>query len=217
MTQRVQWASEDIRRRRFGRRGNRRHRSRLAQTLGLTLLLAACQTSTSDSDSAPARFADLQGAEWSPLEVDDATAHVLLFVTTDCPIANSYAPEIHAIVEDYRGQPVRFFVVHVDPDVTADQARAHARDYDLPGPILRDPRHQLVQHLGIRTTPEAALLGASGALVYRGRIDNWWGDLGRKRPRATRHDLRDALDAVLAGRFVQLPFTRAIGCDLPVL
>jgi hypothetical protein len=52
-------------------------------------------------------------------------------------------------------------------------------------------------------------------LVYRGRIDDRVEDLGRERARAVRHDLADALDAVLAGRAVAVPETRAIGCSIP--
>ena len=48
-------------------------------------------------------------------------------------------------------------------------------------------------------SPEAAVFAADGSIKYRGRINDLYVDLGKKRNAATTHDLRDALDAVLAG------------------
>ena len=56
-----------------------------------------------------------------------------------------------------------------------------------------------------------------GEIAYRGRIDNAWGDLGARRPRASRQDLREALRAVLRGEPVPQPRTDAIGCNIPDL
>ena len=49
-------------------------------------------------------------------------------------------------------------------------------------------------------------------MKYRGRIDNQYAALGKPRRVVTVHDLRDALDAVLAGRPVANPETEAFGC-----
>ena len=54
-------------------------------------------------------------------------------------------------------------------------------------------------------------------ILYRGRIDNRYVELGRYRPEASVHDLHDALSAVVAGREVERPETIAIGCFLPEL
>ena len=72
-----------------------------------------------------------------------------------------------------------------------------------------------MRRTGVTISPEAALVVRGGELAYRGRIDNWYGDLGRKRPRPTRFELRDALDAVLAGRPVLVPRAEAVGCFIP--
>ena len=56
------------------------------------------------------------------------------------------------------------------------------------------------------------LSGCSGAIRYRGRIDNGYADLGKPRQHVTSHDLRVSLDAVLAGRQVPAPETDALGC-----
>jgi hypothetical protein len=56
------------------------------------------------------------------------------------------------------------------------------------------------------------VLDTRGAIKYRGRIDNFYAALGKPRQRATSHDLRNALAAVVAGRTVEPPRTEALGC-----
>ncbi len=81
---------------------------------------------------------------YTPLAIGNAKANVLFFTTTDCPIANSYWPEIASIVKDYGGSSVQFFAVHVDPDLNADEARKHAQEFSLTLPVLVDAKHELV-------------------------------------------------------------------------
>jgi len=174
----------------------------------LLLVAGAC----AGPDSA---FVDLRGEPHSPLRVDDGAAHVLLFTTVDCPIANGYAPAIQGLADEFEPRGVRFFLVHVDPDVGRDRAREHAADFGYELPVLLDGEQRLVDRLGVTVTPEAAVLSPAGDLVYRGRIDNWYAALGEKRRQPTTADLRDALEAVLAGREVAVARTRAIGCLVP--
>jgi thiol-disulfide isomerase/thioredoxin len=168
-------------------------------------------------DQPPLTFRDLDGKPQTPLNVDQAKAHVLLFLTTDCPIANSYAPEIKALLKDFAGRPVRFYAVHVDPDLTAEAARQHAKDYGLTLPVLLDAKHLLVAATGATRTPEAVVVLADGSVAYRGRIDDRYPALGKKRQAPSRRDLRDALTAVLAGKAVATPRTQAVGCSIPDL
>ena len=70
----------------------------------------------------------------------------------------------------------------------------------------------LVRRAGATITPEAAVFGAAPEPLYLGRIDDRYVDFGKARPEATRHDLEQALDAVLDGRPVPEPRTEAIGC-----
>jgi thiol-disulfide isomerase/thioredoxin len=142
-------------------------------------------------------------------------ATVLLFVAPECPISNAYAPEFNRIDADYRGKGVALLAVHADPRVTQDAARQHAIEYGYHFPFQLDPDQKLARKTGITVTPEAAVLDADGDVVYVGRIDDLYVDLGKRRVAATKHDLRDAIDAVIAGRRVQRPAAPAVGCELP--
>jgi hypothetical protein len=93
--------------------------------------------------------------------------------------------------------------------------RRHRQEYGFPStiPAFLDPDHRLVQVVGPRVTPEAAIYSSAGR-VYRGRIDDLYIDIGRSRRTARQHDVRDILDALLAGRTVTPTETEAVGCTI---
>lgn len=167
--------------------------------------------------SAPPSFQlhDTQGSVHTPGEWTSHKAVVLFFVATDCPIANSYVPEMNRIRETYAPRSVLFFAVQAEPRTPDAEVARYARDYRYTFPLLLDPRQVLVKLTGARITPQAAVLSPEGKLLYLGRIDNRAADFGVQRPRPTQNDLRDALDAVLAGKSVPHPFTKSIGCAIP--
>lgn len=122
------------------------------------------------------------------------------------------------MIERYNSRGVRFHLVYCDRSQQADTIRDHLKAYDLPDIALIDADHQLVQQAGATITPEAAVFDTQGRRVYLGRIDDRFVDFGQTRAKATRHDLRDAIDAVLAGQPVKVARTEAVGCylaDLP--
>ncbi len=187
--------------------------------LSALLLLAACATAPIEGNTSgnvvDVGIVDLEADVYHPM-TPEGVASVIIFVTVDCPISNSYAPEIQSILREFGDEPLDFYLVHVDPDVTVEAARSHAADFGLSCAILMDPAHELVSTVGATVTPEAAVILQDGTVAYRGRIDNWYGDLGAKRPLgATRHELRDALSALLVGEPVPQARTEAVGCYIP--
>lgn len=156
---------------------------------------------------------DLAGRSQLPFKLETETAAVLFFIQQDCPISNRYAPEIARIVQDYKSKPVRFFLIYVDATVSAKEIEQHGREFSLPQiPVIHDAKHQLIAAVGATVTPEVAVVGQKGSIVYRGRIDNLYQALGKARRVVTERDLRNALDAILQNRKVTVARTAAIGC-----
>jgi hypothetical protein len=129
-----------------------------------------------------------------------ANATVVVFLASNCPISTRYLPELGRIRARFAERGIAFDAVYPDGDEPVAEIRAHARDLGSGYLVLRDPRHALARRTGATVTPEAAVLGPRGELLYRGRIDDWYLDFGRSRPAAVHHDLQDAIEAVLAGR-----------------
>jgi hypothetical protein len=158
---------------------------------------------------------DIVGSVHRPFDDPQVRAVVLVFVVPDCPISNAYLPELNRLHSDYGSRGVRWFLIQVDPQLSIEDAREHAREYRLRPPVVLDERHVWVRKVGATVTPEAAVLSPAGEVLYLGRIDNRYPHLGKWRAQVTAHDLRDALDAILAGRPVPQPRTEAAGCDIP--
>lgn len=177
--------------------------SRLISILVILLIAELC----------PAQVTDLRGSPAAPLR-DNGKVHVLLFVRTDCPITNRYAPELRRISDEFAPSPVDFFLVYSGATETASNVEEHIRQYRFPGTALLDPKHELARRAQATVAPEAAVFDRSGRLVYLGRIDDRWISFGRSRPEPTVHDLEAALKTALSGNTPRESRTRAIGCSL---
>lgn len=159
--------------------------------------------------SPPSDLVDVDGKPVDPFARGGVEAFV--FVRSDCPIANRYAPELKRLDEAFARSEARLWLVYPDPMETAVSIRAHLEAFSLPTRALRDPRHTLVARAGVSVTPEAAVFDARGALVYQGRIDDRFPIYGAQRP-ATTSELRSAVEATLAGKAFEPATTEAVGC-----
>jgi len=138
---------------------------------------------------------------------------VFIFVLPDCPICNSYVPELKRIRRAF--PEIEFYRVYADPDMTTAEARQHSNEYDFGFPGLLDPTQQLVRKSGATRTPEAAVFSPDGKLLYRGRIDDRYVDFGKKRDRPGQRDLENALRSILGNQPVRWPDVPPIGCFIP--
>ena len=137
---------------------------------------------------------------------------VLVFTTTDCPISNRYAPEIERLATKFKGQ-ARFVLVYPVAADSPAMIRDHAKKFAYSIEAIRDTDQKLVKQTGVTVTPEVAVMQGT-QLLYRGRIDDRYVELGRERPSPTQRDLEAALEAVIAGKPIAVRETRAVGCIL---
>lgn len=152
-------------------------------------------SSLSAVSSTPAGFS-LSGAPVDPMGKGGTV--VLIFMRTDCPVSNRYAPTIKALSQQYSGK-AQFFLVYPDGSETPANIERHLQEFSFHLPPLRDPKHDLVKLSKVEITPEAAVFNGKRELIYHGRIDNWYEDFGRARPEPTTHELNDAIRAAVNG------------------
>jgi peroxiredoxin len=182
-----------------------------------------CGTSGSDSIrttavSSPAsnadafQLTDIDGKPFDMRRSSTGRVHVAVFVRSDCPISNRSAPEVRELCSTFQPQGVDMYLIYVDPRESAEAIHNHIREYEYTCPALRDSKHALATATEASVTPEAVVFDKDWKIVYRGRINNQFEDFGKSRENPTTHDLRDAIDATLAGRSVAEPVTKAIGC-----
>jgi peroxiredoxin len=157
---------------------------------------------------------DVDGVEHRQGEWTNKRAITVFFTTVDCPLSNGYVPEMNRIRQEYASRGVAFYAVEADTTIDVTDVRRHAKEFAFAFPVLIDNRQSLARLAGATATPEVAVLSSAGKVLYLGRIDNRVEDFDRRRNVVTEHDLRDALDAVLAGKPVPHPATKAVGCAI---
>jgi hypothetical protein len=188
---------------------------RLVSAAAVVLTLAATATAFANG---VVGVLDLDGRPVDVVTVGaDDRAHVLIFTTTDCPVSNRYAPEIARLAARFSSKGVRMVLVYPVPGDSADRIRNHTARFGLTMPAVRDTTAGLARRLGVTVTPEVAVLARDGRMVYRGRIDDRYVELGVDRPAPTSRDLERVLDAIVSGIELTPTITPAVGCYLPDL
>jgi thiol-disulfide isomerase/thioredoxin len=154
---------------------------------------------------------DLEGRAVNPLGASSGKVVVLVFLRRDCPVSSRYAPVIQEISKQYSDR-ASFWLVYPDKSESPEAIRKYLQDYGYHLPALRDPDHALVKLGHAQITPEVAVFDRGHQLVYDGRIDDWYVELGRARPAPITHELDDAIRAALAGTPVAKSEVRGVGC-----
>ncbi len=157
-------------------------------------------------------FTDINGSVHTPFADDSTLATILVFVSTDCPVANAFHPTLAQIQKEYKEAGLRFFVVHSSPRVTKQKITRHIKSYNISIPVVLDADQMIARSVHAKVTPEAIVIDRDGHVRYRGLINNLYAGYGKKRRAATEHYLTDALDALIDGTAVRHEVTQPVGC-----
>lgn len=153
------------------------------------------------------------GKSYPPLDATGKKAVVLIFVSPFCSTTRPFMKEINAISADYADKAA-ISLVHSDSEITIEVAFQHADMEQVKTRVLIDKTQQLAKHVGVTTTPEAVIVSPAGEMMYRGRINDLYLGPTKRQRAATTNDLRDAIDAVLAGKPAPSPQQPAQGCKI---
>lgn len=140
---------------------------------------------------------------------------VNFFLLDECRISQNISGEINIVQEQF-GKPPFYFVAYF-PGHSVDTSKMHAfiRDYKLEMPYFTDSEGEKVQIYGASVAPEVVVFDEKNdTLLYRGRIDNSYADVGIRRRVVTSRDLRKVLKCISGGEGIPLKETKAIGCYL---
>jgi peroxiredoxin len=146
----------------------------------------------------------------------DREALVVIFSSNRCPTVKAYAARMNTLQAEYGPRGVQLVAInsvdpHLYPDERYERMIERAREDAYTFPYLADPRQDVARAYGPTCTFHVFLLDRARRLRYEGRFDD-----ARLAERVTSRDLEVALEAVLAGREVEVPRTRAFGCALDI-
>ena len=192
---------------------------RSAATLSLlAFLLHAAFPSAAAAEPVPlgtqvADFAlrDARGKEHRLSDHAAAPVVVLAALGTECPLAKLYAPRLEELSRAFADRGVVVLGLDANAQDAPTELAAYARDHGLTFPLLKDVNAAVVDAAGLTRTPEVVVLDKDRKVRYRGRIDDRYG-IGYAKDAAGVSYLRDAVEALLAGRPVARPEVEPIGC-----
>ncbi len=153
-----------------------------------------------------------EGREFSCDSFQKNIATVLIFLSESCPICQKYTLTLKSLWAEFGSKNIGFYGVFPSTSVEIDSVKGFAGKYAIPFPLLIDSAQVLTSLVKARITPEAVVLSARGEVLYQGRIDNLFPQIGRKRYAATTHELNDALRSILRQEQIQVKRTEAVGC-----
>jgi peroxiredoxin/mono/diheme cytochrome c family protein len=195
-------------------------------TRHLTLLAALTLTgNVAAADDKPANdkinkkidnftLTDANGKKVALHDLKDNKAIVVVFLSFDCPVSTAYSPILAELAKTYGPKGVAFLGINSSDEMDAAKLAKTAAEYKLPFALLKDDKFVAADAFKAGRVPGAFVLDHNFVLRYRGRIDNGYAARLKPNRTTTSHDLRDALDDLLAGKDVRNPVTQVVGCTL---
>ena len=197
---------------------------RLSQATNFRLVLAAALTTLAAAQTSQAQV-ELPTAPWlqTPVDVSGAPqpmalpaereALVYVFLSTECPIAKSYIQTLNQLAKQWQatGQ-ANIYGIFSDPTLSRQQAKQFVKEYKIAYPVLFDHLGDLANFLQPTHVPEAFVINSHGQVAYRGRIDDLYAEVGKRRLVPSENNLRDAVTALSAGRQPLPSHAMPVGC-----
>jgi peroxiredoxin len=166
----------------------------------------------------------VDGRTWSLKDFADAKCLVVLFTCNHCPTAQYYEERVKKLVTDFKGRGVEFVGISpndpksvrldelgwTDLSDTFDEMKVRARDAGYNFPYLYDgDTEETSKKYGPVATPHAFVFDAGRKLRFVGAIDD-----SERIQHVKQHYVRDALEALLAGKEPTVSKTKAVGCSV---
>ena len=188
----------------------------LSDTCAATAVAGKFNKVLSAGDQAPA-FKGLMGTDDQSHNLNDykeAKLLLVVFTCNHCPVAQAYQRRLIQIQDDYQAKGLQVVAVSVSklPADTLDKMKQQARSQGYNFPYLHDASQKSGRAYGASVTPQAFLLNADRKVAYMGSIDD-----SQDANDVQRHYLREAIEAVLAGKQPEVKETRPQGCSIEYL
>jgi peroxiredoxin len=157
----------------------------------------------------------VDGNNYSLSSFADARIVVVVFSCNHCPYVVGSEDRMNQFYADYAPKGVAMIAINSNetdghPTDDFEHMVQRAKDKGFEFPYVRDESQEVALAYGALRTPHFYVFDEARKLRYTGRMDDNPRDPGR----ATTRELRDAMDALLAGEEVSMPETNPIGCNV---
>ncbi len=152
---------------------------------------------------------DASGTARTLASLEGKNGTVLIFIAVQCPVSNGYNERMEKLAQDFKARGVNVVGINANSTESAADVKDHATKNNLTFAVLKDEGNKVADMLGATRTPEAYFLDGSNKLLYHGRIDN-----SRDVSQVNSSELRDAIEAALAGKPIAKSTANAFGCSI---
>lgn len=155
------------------------------------------------------------GKTYSLMNFGDKKVLVIIFMCNHCPYVKAVLRRLINLQNDYVEQSVQLVGINANdaekyPDDSPESMKELAEKKQLPFPYLYDETQESAKAYNAVCTPDIYVYGIERTLKYRGRIDDNW----QHPDEITRHDLKDAIEAILADQPVNDDQVSSMGCSI---
>lgn len=185
----------------------------LAMLAGVFAFSAEHNKVLSVGKKAPA-WKDLVGVDGKRHNLEDlkkAKVVAVVFTCNTCPVAQAYEGRLIKLVKDYKAKDVEVIAINVNniPGDKLDKMKERAKEKEFNFAYLYDPSQKIARDYGATVTPHCFVLDRERNVAYMGAVDD-----NQKEAEAKKHYLRDAVDALLAGKKPAVEETKQFGCTI---
>jgi peroxiredoxin len=161
------------------------------------------------------RLPGVDGKTYSLADFAGAKILIIVFSCNHCPYVIGSEDRINRLVADYALRGVQLVAINSNetenhPTDSLEHMKERAKDKGFKFPYLRDESQQVALAYGALRTPHFYVFDQGRKLRYTGRMDDNPRNPGQEKTR----ELRDALDALLAGIEPPVAITNPIGCNV---
>ena len=155
------------------------------------------------------------GKNYSPASFGDAKVLVVVFSCNHCPYVVGSEERMIKFARDYAPKGLKMIAINSNetekhPNDSFEHMVARAKEKNFPFTYVRDDTQEIARAFGALRTPHFYVFDKDRKLQYTGRMD----DNPRNPGKETTHELRDAVDAVLAGKTPAVQLTNPLGCNV---
>ena len=161
------------------------------------------------------KLKNVDGTKVSLKKMENAKGYIVIFTCNHCPYAIAYQDRIIDIHNKYA--PKGYPVVAINPNdvkrVPGDSfegMQTRAKEKGFPFVYLRDESQEIARAYGATRTPHVYLLDGDRRVRYIGAID----DNSENADAVQERYLENAIEALMSGKDIDLPETKAIGCTI---
>ena len=167
----------------------------------------------------------IDGKSYSLSSFKNAKILVIVFTCNHCPTAQAYEERLIKLTKEYGSRGVAVVAImpndpksvqlnelgYTDVGDSFEEMKLHAKRKNFNFPYLFDGEHEAVSKAyGPVATPHVFIFDQARKLRYQGRID----DVEKPTGVSKNRDTQNAIDALLAGKEVEIKTTKVFGCSI---